>query len=77
VKFKYLLKLVDVVSGVLDQELLCGFNNYSDDINRLNERINSKKVDKKRTHEIVTEIIQDISKINDKITRVKEGIELT
>jgi GTPase SAR1 family protein len=77
VKFTYLLKLVDVVSGVLDQELLFGFNNYSDDIARLNERINSKKVDKKRTHGILAEIMQDVPKINDKITMIKEEIELT
>jgi len=77
VKFKYLIKLVDVVSDVLDQELLRGFNNYADDLLRLNKRIDSKKVDKKLTHEILAEIIKDIPKIDDKIMRVKEGIELT
>jgi len=76
-KFKYLIKLVDVVSGVLDQELLRGFNNCADDLLRLNQRINSKKVDKKRIHEILAKIMQDIPKIDDKITRVKEEIELT
>jgi GTPase SAR1 family protein len=77
VKFKYLIKLVDVVSGVLDQELLRGFNNYADDLLRLNERINSKKVDKKLTHEILAKIMRDIPKIDDKIMGVKEEIELT
>ena len=76
-KFKYLIKLVDVVSGVLDQELLRGFNNCADDLFRLNKGINSKKVDKKRIHEILTDIVQDIPGIDDKITRVKEEIELT
>jgi hypothetical protein len=76
-KFQYLFKLIDVVSGVIDQELLRGFNNYVDDLSSLNERINSNKVDKKRTHEILAEIMQDIPKINDKITRIKEEIELT
>jgi GTPase SAR1 family protein len=74
VKFKYLIKLVDVVSDVLDQELLRGFNNYADGLLRLNERINSKKVDKKKTHQILAEIMKDIPKINDKITRIKEEI---
>lgn len=77
VKFKYLIKLVDIVSGVLDQELLRGFNNYADDLLRLNERINSNKVDKKLTHEILAKIMQDIPKIDDKIMRVKEEIEVT
>jgi len=77
VKFKYLIKLVDVVSGVLDQELLRGFNNYADDLLRLNEKINSKKVDKKLTHEILAKIIRDIPKIDDKIMGVKEEIEVT
>jgi GTPase SAR1 family protein len=76
-KFKYLIQLVDVVSGVLDQELLRGFNNYADDLLRLNQRINSKKIDKKLTHEILLKIMQDIPKIDDKITRVKEEIEAT
>jgi len=76
-KFQYLIKLVDVVSGVLDQELLRGFNNYADDLLRLNKRINSKKVDKKLTHEILLKIMQEIPKIDDKIMRVKEEIELT
>ncbi len=77
VKFKYFFKLIDVVSGVLDQELLRGFNNYADDLLRLNERINTKKVDKKKTHEILAEIMKDIPKIDDKIMRIKEEIELT
>jgi GTPase SAR1 family protein len=77
VKFKYLLKLVDVVSGVVDQQLLQRFNNYTDDLTRLKDRINSKKVDKKRTHEILTEIMQDIPIINDKITSIKEELETT
>jgi HAMP domain-containing protein len=76
-KFKYLIQLVDVVSGVLDQELLRGFNNYADDLLRLNQRINSKKIDKKLTHEILLKIMQDIPKIDEKITRVKEEIEAT
>ncbi|MBW2590464.1 MAG: hypothetical protein JRD71_07055, partial [Deltaproteobacteria bacterium] len=76
-KFKYLIKLVDVVSDVLDQELLRGFNNYTDGLLRLNERIGSKKVDKKLTREILAEIIKDIPKIDDKIMGVKEEIELT
>ena len=77
VKFKYLIKLVDVVSGVLDQELLRGFNNYADNLSRLNEGINTKKVDKKKTHQILAEIMKNIPKINDKITRMKGEIELT
>jgi len=77
VKFKYLIKLADVVSDVLDQELLRGFNNYADDLLRLNERINSKKVDKKRTHEILAEIMRDEPKINDKITSIKKELEVT
>ena len=77
VKFKYLIKLVDFVSAVLDQELLRGFNNYTDDLLRLNERINNKKVDKKRIDEILVDIMQDIPKINDKISRIKKEIELT
>ena len=77
VKFKYLIKLVDVVSGVLDQELLRGFNNYADNLSRLNEGINIKKVDKKKTHQILAEIMKNIPKINDKITRMKGEIELT
>ena len=77
VKFKYLIKLVDVVSDVLDQELLRGFNNYADDLLRLNERINTNKIDKKRTNEILAEIMQDIPKIDNKIMRVKEEIKLT
>ena len=77
VKFKYLIKLVDVVSGVLDQELLRGFNNYADDLSRLKDRINSKKVDKKLTHEILLKIMQDIPIINDKITSIKKELEVT
>ncbi|MDX2440556.1 MAG: dynamin family protein [Desulfobacterales bacterium] len=77
VKFKYLIKLVDVVSGVLDQELLRGFNNYADNLSRLNEGINTKKVDKKKTHQILAEIMKNIPKINDKIMRMKGEIELT
>jgi len=77
VKFKYLFKLVDAVSGVLSQELLYGFNNCVDNLSGLNERINSKKVDKKRTHEILTGIMQEIPRINDKITRIKKELEVT
>jgi len=75
VKFKYLFNLVDIVSDTLGQELLYGFNNYTGDLSRLNERINIKQVDKKQTHEILEEIMQSIPKIKDNIMRSKEEIE--
>ena len=77
VKFKYLFKLVDAVSDVLDQELLSGFNSCADELSRLIDGINRNKVDKKRIHEILVDIMQDIPKINAKITGIKKELELT
>ena len=77
VKFKYLFKLVDAVSDVLNQELLYGFNNCVNDLSGLNEKINCKKVDKKRTHEILAGIMQKIPLIKDKISRIKRELEVT
>ncbi len=77
VKFKYLFKLVDLVSDILNQELLYGFNNCADNLSELNERIKSKKVDKKRTHEILAGIMQEIPGINEKIARIKKELEVT
>ncbi|MBT8358557.1 MAG: hypothetical protein KJO61_12415, partial [Deltaproteobacteria bacterium] len=77
VKFKYLFKLVDAVSDVLNQELLSGFNTCADELSGLIDGINKNKVDKKRLHEIIADIMQDIPKINAKIKRVKKELAAT
>jgi hypothetical protein len=77
VKFKYLFKLVDAVSDVLNQELLSGFNSCADEHSGLIDGINKNKVDKNRLHEILADIMQDIPKINVKIKRVKKELVAT
>lgn len=74
-KFKYLFKLVDVLSDVLDRELLRGFNSYADDLSTTIERINNNKIDKMKTRQILAEIIQDLPRINDRIIGIKKELE--
>jgi GTPase SAR1 family protein len=75
VKFKYLFKLVDAVSNVLEQELLSGFTSSVDELSKLIDGINKKMIDKKQIQKSLAKIMQDVPKIDDQIIRIKTEIE--
>lgn len=74
-KFQYIFRLVDAVSGILYDMLLDRFYTYTSDLSSITAVIDENRIDKKELSQILIkmEVISD--EIAEKINRMREAIQ--
>ena len=77
IKFQYLLKLADSVSGALYESLLDRFQGYVTNLTRSVERIQDRRGDKEDATELLEEMGLASKEIQDRINKAKENIRVS
>ena len=71
IKFQYLFKLLDGATTRLKQEIEDRFQSYGDDLTRITELTQDRKLDRDEAHAMLSRIAADSSAVDDRIRKIK------
>jgi GTPase SAR1 family protein len=72
IKFQYLCRLADAMAGALKELLVSRFQAHAENLLNMVDEIRSQKLDKERVTEVLQQMEQQASEIDDNITNIQD-----